>query len=70
MKKSILLTLAALCPFIYGLSISNSLGGNEKEGQPRPVVIVINLPGTPQRPCPPLSSPKPTRISPFTDGNI
>lgn len=32
MKKSLLLILSALCPFFYGLSVSSSHGGNEKEG--------------------------------------
>lgn len=70
MKKSLVFILSALCPFFFNVSVSNSLGSNEKEGQPRPVVIVINLPGTPQRPCPPPNSPKPTRLFLSADSNI
>lgn len=63
MKKSILLTLSVLCPFFYGLSTSNSIRYYEMEEQPRPVVIVVNLPGNPSRPVLPPSSPKPTRLT-------
>lgn len=63
MKKSIILALAGLLALAPGFTSSYSFGNNENDGQPQPVVIIINIPGMPQRPVPPPCTPKPTQHS-------
>lgn len=63
MKRILLNMLLGLCSFSLNYALYYYQGDNEKGVQPSPVVIVVNLPGTPQRPVLPPNSPKPTRLT-------
>lgn len=66
MKKNILMRWG-ICLFIFTFFFSCFQIDNEKKVQPRPVVIVVNLPKPPQHPILPPNSPSPIRLSFITD---
>lgn len=70
MKKNISLILLGLLALSLNYSSTISLNSRENDGQPQPVVIIINLPGIPQRPVSPPNSPKPTRFTVLPDQEL